>query len=174
MLKKLLALLLLTAAISPIAFSDPPYVGYVPGVSVPMLGSFDTLAHLTSQFPAANYKGVTAYTQDSGLQISDGSSWASVGGSGGVTQTNTVALSNKTMSYSANTFTGFGQNVQCTNGSTGSADAALLAAAATVGGNITITGNCTVNATTTLNSNTTVDLNGYTITAAAAGNWSGR
>jgi hypothetical protein len=84
-----------------------------------------------------------------------------------------ATLSNKTASYGSNTFTGFGQLVPCTNGSTGTADTALLAAAATVGGNITLTGNCTVNAVTTLNSNTTLNLNGYTVTAAAASNWSG-
>lgn len=65
------------------------------------------------------------------------------------------------------------QNVACTNGATGSVDAALLAQAVANGGGITLQGNCTVNALTTLNSNTTLNLNGYTVTAAAAANWSG-
>ena len=65
------------------------------------------------------------------------------------------------------------QFVACTNGSTGSADTALLATAFAAGGNITLLGNCTVNAPTTVISNTYFNANGYTITAAAAANWSG-
>ena len=70
------------------------------------------------------------------------------------------------------------QLVNCTNGSTGSADAALLAAAATAvtaagGGTISVNGPCTVNAPTTIGSHTLVNLNGNVMTAAAAAHWSG-
>lgn len=61
--------------------------------------------------------------------------------------------------------------IACTAGSSGAVDAALLATAAALGGQIILTANCTVNATTVLISNTRFDGNGFTITAAAAGNW---
>src|SRR5271166_5783783 len=63
--------------------------------------------------------------------------------------------------------------VQCTNGASGAADVAILASAATAGGQIMLTANCTVNATTTLNSNTVLNGNGYTVTGAASSNWAG-
>jgi hypothetical protein len=70
------------------------------------------------------------------------------------------------------------ENVACTNGATGSADAALLAAAAAAvtaagGGSINVTAPCTVNAATTIGSHTLVNVNDNVITAAAASNWSG-
>jgi len=76
------------------------------------------------------------------------------------------------------TLLGIGVNVPCTNGATGSADAALLAAAASAvtaagGGSINVTAPCTVNAPTTIGSHILVNVNGNVITAAAASNWSG-
>jgi len=52
-------------------------------------------------------------------------------------------------------------------------DDALLKTAFAAGGNITLLGNCQVAETFTANSNTTFDGNGFTVTAAAASNWSG-
>jgi len=63
------------------------------------------------------------------------------------------------------------QTVNCTGNAAG--DTAMLATAAANAGSITLAGNCTVNAATTLNSNTLFDGHGFTITAAAAANWSG-
>lgn len=65
------------------------------------------------------------------------------------------------------------QFVACTNGSTGTVDTALLAAAAATGASINLTGNCTLNDTITLHANTIFNGNGYTMTAAAAANYSG-
>jgi hypothetical protein len=61
-----------------------PTPGAQPGQ--PLLGySFDTLAELNAQQPAVLYRaGVLAYAADTGLVVSNGSTWGAVGsGSGG-------------------------------------------------------------------------------------------